>query len=804
MDYSNNSATVYNTVASVLPAGWQIIDSSGVTRRRTIPTADTTTDYNVTALKVLEDCVSVYGVRFRFNTANKTITIINPANYVSRGAFATRDLNLKNLNYKGKSDSFATRLYAEGKDGLTFASINDGKPYVENRTYADKTICAFWKDDRYTDKQSLLEDAQAKVDEMGVPAQSYDCDVLDLANTNPEIYGFEDFSLFEVVTLVDDAKLVRTDYQVVERWTYPYYPVNNKVVLSSSTPNIQSAISTVVNSIGSSTSTFQQMLQSAIANATALITGNSGGYLVLHDSDGDGTPDELLIMNTPDIATATNVWRWNQAGLGYSSNGYNGTYDIGITMDGSIVADFITAGTLNGDIIRAGTLQVSAFSDTAKSELDLLHNYLPYDIFSNLDRWEINAHAVTLGTYTVDGITYDCMFMDGTSISSYTASYQTQVKSDYMGKPTLEIKFNYIFKDDVTVAQQQFFYLYFKKTDGAYYTSYWNIAAGNYEKDTVYTFTATKTFTDEVDPSYIPRIGFRFIPNVETCITNFTVIGLMGDYQKSTLEFTVNGLNSVVQRGAVISSINQSAESISIDANKLNLTGDLNLRGEFTAYSSYDTNVRTELKDGRIKAYNTFNGQQFLLMDMYPAGVSERVYGNIDLYSSDGNETILRATYIDTPWVTTKKLSVDNGEANFYSDCTTTFYGPVYFHDPVQFTDDVYNISGTTVFVSDKRKKKNIKDLVIEKARSFVMALKPREFKFKKPISTSDRLHHGFIAQEVKEAMDGDWGVYCEDKEKDFIGIRYDELLADMVSVIQDQQKRIEELERRVDDLTNN
>lgn len=87
-------------------------------------------------------------------------------------------------------------------------------------------------------------------------------------------------------------------------------------------------------------------VKGAIETATSLITGNSGGYIVMHDSNGDGTPDELLIMNTKDITTATKVWRWNLAGLGYSSTGYNGSYGLAITMDGSIVADKVNTGNL--------------------------------------------------------------------------------------------------------------------------------------------------------------------------------------------------------------------------------------------------------------------------------------------------------------------------------------------------------------------------------------------------------------------------------------------------------------------------
>ncbi len=97
-------------------------------------------------------------------------------------------------------------------------------------------------------------------------------------------------------------------------------------------------------------------MNQAIKQATELITGNLGGYVILHDSNGDGQPDEILIMNTADISTATKVWRWNASGLGYSSNGYAGPYDLAMTANGAIVADFITTGTLNADIIKAGII----------------------------------------------------------------------------------------------------------------------------------------------------------------------------------------------------------------------------------------------------------------------------------------------------------------------------------------------------------------------------------------------------------------------------------------------------------------
>ena len=90
-------------------------------------------------------------------------------------------------------------------------------------------------------------------------------------------------------------------------------------------------------------------MDEAIDAATAKITGNSGGYVVMHDTNDDGEPDELLIMNTPSISTATKVWRWNQSGLGYSSTGYSGTYGLAMTDDGDIVANRIRTGVLGDE-----------------------------------------------------------------------------------------------------------------------------------------------------------------------------------------------------------------------------------------------------------------------------------------------------------------------------------------------------------------------------------------------------------------------------------------------------------------------
>jgi hypothetical protein len=94
-----------------------------------------------------------------------------------------------------------------------------------------------------------------------------------------------------------------------------------------------------------------KILEQAILDATKAITGNSGGYVKVLYTNDDTHPDEMVILDAPDIETAENVWRWNRFGLGHSSNGYAGPYRTAITADGQIVADMITTGTLNAERI---------------------------------------------------------------------------------------------------------------------------------------------------------------------------------------------------------------------------------------------------------------------------------------------------------------------------------------------------------------------------------------------------------------------------------------------------------------------
>lgn len=96
-------------------------------------------------------------------------------------------------------------------------------------------------------------------------------------------------------------------------------------------------------------------LEQSVERATSLITGGLGGHVVI-GVNADGQPNEILVMDTDDIATAVNVLRINYQGIGFSSTGYNGPFRSAWTLDGHFVADFIDTGMLTANLLRTGII----------------------------------------------------------------------------------------------------------------------------------------------------------------------------------------------------------------------------------------------------------------------------------------------------------------------------------------------------------------------------------------------------------------------------------------------------------------
>ena len=183
---------------------------------------------------------------------------------------------------------------------------------------------------------------------------------------------------------------------------------NEKSSMITTLSEVQSSVGKVETAVNR----FPKLLQTAISNATSLITGQTGGYVVLH-GDETGRPYELLILDAPTIQDAVNVWRWNVNGLGFSRNGYNGPYETAITADGQIVADFITSGSLIANIIKAGVIQ----SQDGSSWWDLESGEVMFSAYATTDSLEEVGSRISQFQQSVDGL------------NSYVASMTESVES---------------------------------------------------------------------------------------------------------------------------------------------------------------------------------------------------------------------------------------------------------------------------------------------------------------------------------------------------------------------------------------
>ena len=189
-----------------------------------------------------------------------------------------------------------------------------------------------------------------------------------------------------------------------------------------------------------------------------------------------------------------------------------------------------------------------------------------------------------------------------------------------------------------------------------------------------------------------------------------------------------------------------------------------------------------------------------------------------------GDTKINGSLYMKTPYdgegmnwkvISTKYESADDNTLYFNDMHNQPFLiwneqSGVVFPNAVTFNNNVYNSTGGIAFVSDKNAKHDIKSLDLEESANFIYAQNPVSYKFNN--GTSNREHHGFIAQEVKETMGNkDWGIYIDKKindknvnEEEFTkGLRYDEYIADIIATCQYQKQQIDEMKKEIKKLQN-
>ena len=309
--------------------------------------------------------LDIYGGEYEFD--NYDVKLENERG-ADRGVSIRYGKNLTDLKQEENCSSVYTGVYPfwySEQDGLFQLSekiVSAPGTYDFTRIYP-LDLSQEWVEKPTEEQIRSKTESYIKANNIGVPKVSLTVSFIQLAQCEE----YHNYALLERVHLCDmvsiefaelgvsaKAKCIKTVYDAITR-------KYKSIELGEARSNLSSTISSQNQAIQENIS--KTFMQQAIENATKLISGGLGGYVIIHSSTGGNHPDEILIMDTDDINTASKVWRWNKGGLGYSSTGYNGPYALAMTQDGQIVADFITTGTMSASLINGGVLNIGGLDD---------------------------------------------------------------------------------------------------------------------------------------------------------------------------------------------------------------------------------------------------------------------------------------------------------------------------------------------------------------------------------------------------------------------------------------------------------
>lgn len=284
-----------------------------------------------------------------------------------------------------------------------------------------------------------------------------------------------------------------------------------------------------------------------------------------------------------------------------------------------------------------------------------------------------------------------------------------------------------------------------------------------------------KRATDAESELYtrIEQTEQQIVLRVDSATGKIVQVSLIGDTGSGT-EFKVNADNIELSASDVINLLSG---------------GTINLTGKNIAITSDNFSVT---KEGKMTCQEAdIKGKVTLPDALYMVGAR----GTFPIIQ--GNSGLESYALIFRDLKNTQFMKVESYPQG--EDLDITIYLDTRFRQSIEVRGST-TLASSPIIGSDQEIKKNIQSLDTHKSSDFIYGLNPVEYKYKD--GKSDRLHHGFIAQELHDSMQEDWGVYCDaniDTGKNGgKAIRYEELIADLVATVQSQNDRIKELEKKI------
>ena len=262
-----NFETIEMTIDAALTlalvgTGWTI-GKCDVTKKRTLRKSICSTK------DIIDQAVKTYRCYIEYDTILKQINIYEKLG-ADLGAYFHNELNLKELSSQYNTLNYYTRIIAYGK------SDEDGKELKVTLEINDppKIKTFIWKDERYTDIESLAEDAQYKLDELSRVYKSYVVEIRDLAKKYDE-YRFLKCRIGDIVTLVDTETGTKDKQMITKLVEYLIEPDRNTVQIANTFldfADIQKEYSETIKTVSNITSDNGTVSESAIKDVVDKLT----------------------------------------------------------------------------------------------------------------------------------------------------------------------------------------------------------------------------------------------------------------------------------------------------------------------------------------------------------------------------------------------------------------------------------------------------------------------------------------------------------------------------------------------------
>lgn len=335
---------------AIVGTGWRLnSDNCNNRKKRTIRMT------NCSSWTIIQKAKKLYDIEFKFDTLNKIIMLFDKIGD-DRGIYFIDSLNLRALQVQGNSYGFYTRIIPTGKGGLTIASVNGGKTYLENKQYSNKTLTYYWKDERYTKPESLKEDALEKLNIMSKPFKSYIASTINLAKMNGKYKDILDYNLGDYIYLISNKNKVKDKHRIVKTKEYPQDHSKDTVELANKALDLSE----------------EKLLVDEMSNTLENITTDNGTV------DGS-TIDSITTKQIEDFEANVIKVAKLKAILAEIENLHVNKADIQ---------------NLNAVIARIGTLEVTKASIT---ELNAIHAIIQQIKAGKADITDLNAAVAKVG-----------------------------------------------------------------------------------------------------------------------------------------------------------------------------------------------------------------------------------------------------------------------------------------------------------------------------------------------------------------------------------------------------------------------